>query len=288
MVAAMNSSRLVRGIGRRPSPLRRRGPQAGAVDEGVVGELRPIPALVAVHRLVAAARRSRCVRRCLANRVSSSGRKPSAERGGVSRPSVKAWSGRVGRQPGVVRQLGHRDDVLVERVDATRADEAHEVQAPVALRDACRRPRSARVVEERAVGDRRADPRQVLEHAEAGAEVEVPDLQLPICPSRQADGRAGRLEPARAATSASSSCQVGMSARHSALRDGSSPMPKPSRTTRTTADRGTLTRAAAVGRGDGRWPRTGRPSATRRRPARRRRRGWRRSRRRCRAVTLPP
>ena len=93
-------------------------------------------------------------------------------------------------------QLDHRDEVLVDGVDAPWADEAHEVEAAPAFRDPEAGVVQRRVVEERAVGDGRADPWQVLENAEPRAEVEVPDLAVAHLPGGQADGLAGCLQPA--------------------------------------------------------------------------------------------
>jgi hypothetical protein len=50
------------------------------------------------------------------------------------------------------------------------------------------------VREEAAVVDRGADARQILEHAEAGPQVQVPDLAVSHLAGRQTDGLAGGLE----------------------------------------------------------------------------------------------
>ena len=147
-VGWMNSSpspRCVRvGDGRcRASAARR----PRAVDDRVVGALRPLPAAVAVHGAVAAV--TVATPRAPAKRASSSGRNASAERGGVSRPSVKAWKR---------TRSGGRPDRWASSTMATRCsstawtppgpDEAHEVEAAAALGDlaagAVRAPRCRR------------------------------------------------------------------------------------------------------------------------------------------------
>jgi len=45
-----------------------------------------------------------------------------------------------------------------------------------------------RSLRERPVGDRRGEPRQVLEHRLAGAEVEMANLRVAHLPGRQPDG----------------------------------------------------------------------------------------------------
>ena len=217
----------------------------------------------------------------------ASARKPAAERGGVSRPSVNACSRtRSAGSPASCASSAHgRDDVLVERVDPTGTDEAHEVQPRPSPPRACRAAAfSAALVAERAVRDRAADARQVLEHGKAGAEVEVPDLAS--CPSARPAGRPPRPTPraGRTATSPGAVPVPASRAAMSALRRGSSPMPKPSSTheddrpgiATLTAWRARRPRHATMRR------EAGRPSARRRRPAPRRRRARRRRRPRCR------
>ena len=66
-------------------------------------------------------------------------------------------------------QLGERDEMPVVRMDAARTDQADDVEPArrlVAARDRQAATRAG-TVEERAVGDRGVDPREILEHGPA-------------------------------------------------------------------------------------------------------------------------
>ena len=103
---------------------RRRAVCRLAVDDRVVAALGPLPALVAVHRVVAAADgRDRRAGWAAASRASRSCMNASADDGGVSRPSSRAWTASRGT-PSRCARLGERDQVAVVGVDAARPDEA--------------------------------------------------------------------------------------------------------------------------------------------------------------------
>ncbi len=119
--------------------------------------------------------------------------KPSAERGGVSRPSRRPWT-TTSCDAGLAGQLrdGHR--VAVHGVHAARPDEPDEVQAGAALGDRADRGQQRGVLPEGAVGDLSVDAGQVLEHGPARAQVEVPDLAVAHLAIGQPDGGAGGLQ----------------------------------------------------------------------------------------------
>ncbi len=85
------------------------------------------------------------------------------------------------------REIGQRHEVPVVGVDATRPDEADEVETATRVcgSPACLEER--RAVEEAAVGDGGVDPRQILEDRPAGTEVEMTDLGVAHLPRWQAD-----------------------------------------------------------------------------------------------------
>ena len=86
------------------------------------------------------------------------------------------------------RQLDQRDQVPVVGVDATRADKTDEVESPVGPCRTRARFEQCGALEERAVGDGRVDPRQVLQHGTPGTEIEVADLRVAHLAGRQPDG----------------------------------------------------------------------------------------------------
>ena len=111
---------LAAGVGRLDGRRRAGGPLPFPVDDRVVAALDALPALVAVHRAVAAADRGDPGVRVGARPVarSRSATNPSAERGGVSRPSSRAWTRTLGHaqrapparraRPGAGRWRGRR------------------------------------------------------------------------------------------------------------------------------------------------------------------------------------
>ncbi len=75
-------------------------------------------------------------------------------------------------------QLGQRDEMTVVGVDATRADEAHDVEGPAPRPSPLAGREECRSGGERAVRDRGIDARQVLEDRATRTEVEVTDLRV--------------------------------------------------------------------------------------------------------------
>jgi hypothetical protein len=98
------------------------------------------------------------------------------------------------------RQLGEGHEMAVIGVDATRADEADDVETTARPRGAGTSGKKGGSLEKAAVGDRGIDPGQVLEDRAAGAKVQVTDLRIAHLTGRQADGilgcAQGRMRPA--------------------------------------------------------------------------------------------
>ena len=61
----------------------------------------------------------------------------------------------IARDAGPSRQLDHGHDVLVDRVDAARPDEPHEVEAAAPLDDGAAGREQRRILEEGSIVDRR-------------------------------------------------------------------------------------------------------------------------------------
>ena len=159
--------------------------QAAGMDDRVVGELDPLPAGVAVHRVIAAA-----------DRGDTAGlAQPALELAEVAAAAVGQRVAAVGE--GVKDDVGdallrgeldRRLDVLPAGVDAAVGDEAEQVQAAArAAAGAVAGSQQRLVLEEAAVGDRVVDPGQVLLDDRAGAEVEMADLRVAHLPVGQAD-----------------------------------------------------------------------------------------------------
>ena len=166
-----------------------------SMDDGVVAGLRAIPALVAVHREVAAAdgRDPGILVALVELRLQ---RRHEVDRG--ARRRVTAIEQRVQPEDRHVlapRELGEGDDVPVVGVHPARPDEPDDVEPALRLPRAAARIQERRPFEEGPVGDGGVDPRQVLEHRPAGADVEVADLGVAHLSGRQADRLARGLEP---------------------------------------------------------------------------------------------
>ena len=160
------------------------------------------------------------------------GRNRCAERGGVSRPSSSAWT----RTSGTPRRAASSARATRCRSLAWTPpgpDQADDVQAAVRSRARVARREQRRALEERAVGDRGVDPRQVLEDRPAGAQVQVADLGVAHLAGRQADRVLGGAQDAHAASARAGRASSASRPRRSRRRPGRGPIPNPSRTTRT-------------------------------------------------------
>ena len=166
-------------------------------------------------------------------RSSRSATKPSADAGGVSRPSSSAWTRTRGRLR-AARQLGQGDEVTVVRVDATGADQADDVQRPV------RRSPARTASASRSAGRSKNDPSAMAASIRGRSwstgrpapMLRCPTSELPICPGRQPDRLARGLEPGMR-PALEEAAPAGMRAAAIASARGSEPIPNPSMTTRT-------------------------------------------------------
>ena len=149
-----------------------------ALDDRVEGLLRPLPALVAVHRVVAA----------------GDGRDPlGGQLGEVVLGRVRRDVAAVGEgvDPGPLgREPEQRLQVLDVRVHAAVRDEAEQVHVAAPVERRLQR----RVLEEGAVRDRAVDPLQVLVEHAARADRQVADLRVAHLAGRQADRLARGLD----------------------------------------------------------------------------------------------
>ncbi len=147
-----------------------------AVDDGVIAGFDSLPAVIPIHRVVAPTDA-----RDPGSRMRI--RETSLEIGDVAE-SRRRWriapvQQRVDKDPRdalAVGQVGQRHEMAIVGVDAARSDEAdHAQDAPRLARSGTGREEGG-TFEERAVGDGRIDPRQVLEDRATRAEVEMSDL----------------------------------------------------------------------------------------------------------------
>ena len=179
-----------RGVGGLDRGARRWRRVADALHDGGVGLVDALPALVAVHRVVAAG---------------DGGDRARAELGDVRLQVAHEAARAVGRgvapvgegvdedarQAAVACELQEGAQVVVAGVDAAVAQEAEEVERLAALPGVLDRADERGVLEEGAVLDRLVEAGDPLVDDEAGAEVEVPDLGVAHLPGGQADVAAG-------------------------------------------------------------------------------------------------
>jgi hypothetical protein len=154
-----------------------------SLEQQVERLLRAVPARVAVHREVAADDRADA-----ADAV-----QPLLEASERLRSRLGQRVAPVGERvhdevldPGLPGDLHERLQVPVRRVHAAGRDEPDQVHA----RRILQRRLQHLVAGQRPVRDGLVDPREVLRHDRAGAEVEVADLGVAHLPLRQADGLA--------------------------------------------------------------------------------------------------
>ena len=237
---------------------------AGAESDRVERLLRPLPALVAVHRVVAA----------------DDGREPFGRQlgevgHGRMRRDVPAVGERVNPGPLLhalsARKLEQRLQVVEMRVDAALRDEAEQVDVAAALPGALERGQERWVLVEGAVADGGVHALQILEEDPAGADRQVTDLGVAHLSGRQADRLAGGRER-RVRVLAPEPVEDGRPASSTALPGPGGAQPHPSRTT-------SVTRSTPRDKS----LRRSRARARRRRRARRRSRAGRGARPRSRA-----
>ena len=180
----------------------RLGALAFGVDHGVVGQGHALPALVAVHGIVAAGDRREMDRQaCL-----QAGLDVLQALKRAARRHVAAVEEGVDphRHAGARDQVGQRDEMVLVGMHATRRGEAHQVAGTAVLLQGGDQLGQDRVLGQRAVVDGLVDARQVGHGDPAGAEIHVADLGIAHLALGQADEglrgvdqalRAGRDQP---------------------------------------------------------------------------------------------
>ena len=163
------------------------------VRDGLVGLLLTIPAMVAIHSVVAAAdRRNRADADLLALRLELL-----EVRLRALRRHVTAVEERVDVDLGdalLLRHLEQRVEVTLVAVHAARGDEAHEMNRAALFLGILHDGDERLVLEEIAVLDVARDARELLVDEAARADVRVADLGVAHLAVRQADELAGCLE----------------------------------------------------------------------------------------------
>jgi hypothetical protein len=154
-----------------------------AVGDGEVGAFHPVPAIVAVHCVVAAddGADSRAWWQCLLQALQVLG---AGLRGGVATVGEGVDAG---GNAGVGQDAGERQGMVLVGVDATGGDEAHQMAGTAVGLQASDHGGEGRVAGQAAVDDGLADSRQFLHDDPAGADVEVPDLGIAHLAFGQAD-----------------------------------------------------------------------------------------------------
>src|SRR3989454_167493 len=166
---------------------------ADPVHHRVVGDLGPLPALVAVHRVVAAHDRGdrdpapvlgEEVDELLHEGAPGLGRRVPAVEPGVDR------HGQLVQVP----EHDRRDEVVVERVHAAVADQAEQMEGMSGAPQLAAQLDQRGDVEEGAGIDRLRNAHNVLRHDTTGAEVQMPDLAVADLPFGESHGESGRVE----------------------------------------------------------------------------------------------
>ena len=142
-----------------------------------------LPALVAIHRIVAAAHgRDR-------DRFRQRGEQTIDVFGRRLRRRVTTVRDGVneGGHAGVDQDPGQRRGVVLMRMHAPGRHQADKMASAAALLELVDQLRERRHAVDLALGDGIADPRQVLDHDASGADVEVADLRIAHLPVGQAD-----------------------------------------------------------------------------------------------------
>ncbi len=183
---------LVPGVGGLDGLRGARGVEARREHERLVGPRHAIPALVAIHRVVAprdardpAAPLRQGLLQAFEVAARGAGRRVAAVGEGVHADA---------RHAGARGELEEALEMPLVRVHAAVREQAHQVERRAARLRLPDRLRESRVLEERPVAQGEVDPKKVLRDHPAGAERQVPDLGVAHHAGRQSDGFAGGLE----------------------------------------------------------------------------------------------
>ncbi len=155
------------------------------IDHGVVGKRHALPALVAIHRIVAAGDGGKADGQAW---FQSGLDMPQALMRAARRhvPSVQEGVD-PDRNSGACDAIGQRDEMVLMRMHAARRGKAHQMAGAAGLLQGRDQLRQDRAPGQRPVGDGIVDARQVRHGDPAGAEVHVADLGIAHLALGQAD-----------------------------------------------------------------------------------------------------
>ena len=166
---------------------------ADALDQGVVGDLHPLPALVAVHGVVAADDRGDPAARLCEVLLELLDKALAAVRVGITAVHEAVHVGLVGHAvfAGDVAQF---EEVLERRVHAAVRGQAHEVDADAVGAGVLERLDHLGILQDRVVTAGPVDLHEVLVDHAAGTDVEVSDLRVAHLSVGQSDILAVRAQ----------------------------------------------------------------------------------------------
>ena len=234
IVGGTNSSPMSRAYAASMAATRARGVLPHPVDDRVVAPLDPLPALVAVHREVAAADRSRCGH--------PGGRRPARPRARARTraPSAGACRGRRAARGGGTPATPSRRPARPAR---RCADRGHGRRPGPTSPTTFRRPRVSRARRHasRSAGRAKNEPSAIAASIRGRSwstgrpapMLRCPTSELPIWPGRQARPPPPRPPAARAATVRAVRAKRASAPRRWHPPAGSDPIPNPSMTTST-------------------------------------------------------
>ena len=161
-------------------------------DDGVVGFRHALPALVAIHGVVAAAHGGD------RNGFRQRGDEALDVFAGRLRRRIAAIGERVHerRHAGIGENLRQRRGVILMRMHAAGRHQADEMTGAAAVFELCDQIDQRRHLLDVAVGDGAADARQILHDHAPGADIEMADLGIAHLAAGQADVVAGSVQKA--------------------------------------------------------------------------------------------
>ena len=157
-------------------------------DKQIEGARNALPALVAIHSVVATDHRNDAPDPGIGDVLLERAHVVDARTGrSVATVEQRVHADLVRIQPALGRHLEQRPQVEIARVHPTVGDQTHEVQLLAGALARVHQPGDGAVLEEVPGLDRLVDARDVLIHDPPGAEVHVSDLAVAHQPQGQAD-----------------------------------------------------------------------------------------------------
>ncbi len=179
-------------VGRLDRGARILGREALPAHHRVIGERDALPALVAVHAVIASA--DGADGDALAVAEGGEEAVEIAKRAARRRVAPVEQSVHHDRNAGRGENIGECRDLILMRMHPARREQAQEMGAAATRLELGDEVAQARVARERAVLDRLVDARQILEHDPAGAEIHMSDLGIAHLALRQPDGMGRGVE----------------------------------------------------------------------------------------------